>query len=318
MDISKVKGNIVPIPGIYNDDLSLNLESYKKFIELKISEGDRIFYLAKSASEFKYMSENERLEIAKVVGSYSEIENVVILGQPLGSGSLYSQIEEAKKMSDYGVSAIVVLPSEPVLAGKFMSSHYSKSGFSGEKHGEYYVDYMEKFSKNLKIPLVFHDKPLANNLGLPFKYLDLIAQLDSVKGIKAHSSDPNALRELYKRYSNSHMCFDGFGKTMQFWSFEWGANARHTCWSWFDSRSDQEFYESLISTDFARALKIVEREWVIAKEIIKTGFAGYKELMRINEIIDNNLTRVPGLTVSKIESQNLLRAFEKYKLSLKD
>ena len=90
----------------------------------------------------------------------------------------------------------------------------------------------------LILAILFSDrlKPLANNLGLPFKYLDLIAQLDSVKGIKAHSSDPNALRELYKRYSNSHMCFDGFGKTMQFWSFEWGANARHTCWSWFDSK----------------------------------------------------------------------------------
>ena len=68
MNIAKVKGNIVPVPGMYNRDFSLNLESYKKFIEQKISDGDRIFYLAKSASEFKYMSSDERLEITKLIG----------------------------------------------------------------------------------------------------------------------------------------------------------------------------------------------------------------------------------------------------------
>ena len=73
MNIEKVKGNIVPIPGMYNHDFSLNLESYKKFIEKKISDGDRIFYLAKSASEFKYMGTDERLEITKLIGKYTEI-----------------------------------------------------------------------------------------------------------------------------------------------------------------------------------------------------------------------------------------------------
>ena len=318
MNIAKVKGNIVPIPGMYNHDFSLNLESYKKFIEKKISDGDRIFYLAKSASEFKYMDSDERLEITKLIGKYTEISGVVVLSQPLGSGSIKSQIEEAKQMSDYGVSAIVVLPTEPVLSGKFISSHYAKSGFSGEKHGSYYVEYMEKFSKNLNVPLIFHDKPLSNNIGLPIEYLDLITQLDSVKGIKAHSSDPYSLRNLYKRYSSSHLCFDGFGKTVQFWSSEWGATARHTCWSWFDSKSDQEFYISLTKADFKTALEIIEREWGLAKEIIKTGFAGYKELMRINQLIDNNLTRVPGLSVSKNESESLFNAFNDYKTNLKD
>ena len=313
MNIAKVKGNIVPIPGMYNHDFSLNLESYKKFIEKKISDGDRIFYLAKSASEFKYMGADERLEITKLIGKYTEISGVVVLSQPLGSGSIKSQIEEAKQMSDYGVSAIVVLPTEPVLSGKFISSYYAKSGFSGEKHGSYYVEYMEKFSQNLNVPLIFHDKQLSNNIGLPIEYLDLITQLDSVKGIKAHSSDPYSLRSIYKRYSSSHLCFDGHAKTVQFWSAEWGATARHTCWSWFDSKSDQEFYLSLTKADFKTALEIIEREWGLAKEIIKTGFAGYKEIMRIINLSENNLTRVPGLTISVDESNRISAAYHNYK-----
>ena len=316
MNIANIKGNIVPVPGIYNHDLSLNLDSYKKFMEKKISDGDRVFYLAKSASEFKYMSVDERLEISKIISKYTEMNGVFVLSQPLGSGSIKSQIEEAKKMSDHGASAIVVLPTEPVLSGKFISSHYAKSGFSGEKHGSYYVEYMEKFSQNLDLPLIFHDKPLSNNLGLPIEYLDLIMQLDSVKGLKAHSPDPCSLRNLYKRYSSSHLCFDGFGKTMQFWSAEWGATARHTCWSWFDSKSDQEFYISLTNSDFKTSLEIIEREWVLAKEIIKTGFAGYKELMRLENIIHNNQTRVPGLTISKDKQLKLNDAYNMYKSSI--
>jgi len=313
MNIEKVKGNIVPIPGMYNHDFSLNLESYKKFIENKISDGDRIFYLGKSASEFHYMDLGERLKITKLIAKYTEISGVVVLSQPLGSGSIKSQIEEAKQMSDYGVNALVILPTEPVLSGKFISSHYAKSGFSGEKHGGYYVEYMEKFSQNLNVPLIFHDKQLSNNIGLPIEYLDLITQLDSVKGIKAHTTDPYSLRKLYKRYSNSHLCFDGFGKTVQFWSFEWGATARHSCWSWFDSRSDQEFYFSLTKADFKTALDIIEREWGLAKEIIKTGFAGYKEIMRIINLSENNLTRVPGLTISVEESNRISAAYHNYK-----
>ena len=173
--ISNIKGNIIPVPGMYNNDLSLDFDSYKRFIERKISEGGKIFYLAKSASEFKYMSQHERLEIAKLVGKYTEIKDIVVLSQPLGSGSIVCQIEEAKKMADFGVSALVVLPTQPVMSGKFFSCHYEKAGFSEYTHGEYYVEYIEKFSSSVSKPIIFHDAPLSNNIGLPIQYLDQIS-----------------------------------------------------------------------------------------------------------------------------------------------
>ena len=311
--ISNIKGNIIPVPGMYNNDLSLDFDSYKRFIERKISEGGKIFYLAKSASEFKYMSQHERLEIAKLVGKYTEIKDIVVLSQPLGSGSIVCQIEEAKKMADFGVSALVVLPTQPVMSGKFFSCHYEKAGFSEYTHGEYYVEYIEKFSSIVSKPILFHDAPLSNNIGLPIQYLDQIMKLDGVEGIKVHSPDPCSMHTIYERYSDLNLCFDGFGKTLQFWSMKWGATARHTCWSWFDSLSDQEFYTSMVGSNHQIAIDIIEREWKLAKEIKKTGFAGYKELMRINGLIENNLTRIPGLKVSNDETKDLARSYDEYK-----
>jgi dihydrodipicolinate synthase/N-acetylneuraminate lyase len=318
MDISKIKGNIVPIPGMYNKDLSINLDFYSGFIEKKIADGDKIFYLAKSASEFKYMSQIERLDISRVIGRYADDERITVLGQPLGSGSILSEIEEAKKMSEYGISALVILPTIPVLSGKFFSSHYDKAGFSGEKHGNYYIEYMNEFANNSLKPLIFHDAPLSNNLGLPSKYLKEIMSIDKIEGIKAHSPDPSSINMIYRNFSDSKFCFDGFGKTMQFWSMHWGAKARHTCWSWFDSSTDQKFYNSMITKDYKSATEIIDLEWSLAMEIKKNGFAGYKEVMRLNNLIDNNLTRVPGLKVSKQDSRNLEKALVNYINSLKE
>ena len=264
------------------------------------------------------MSQSERLDVSKVIAEYAQDERITILGQPIGSGSIFSQIEEAKKMSGYGISALVVLPTMPVMSGKFFSSHYDKAGFSGEKHGEYYIDYMNEFANNSLSPLIFHDAPLSNNLGLPIRYLREIMAIKRIEGIKAHSPDPSSINMIYRNFSGSKFCFDGFGKTLQFWSMQWGAKARHTCWSWFDSVTDQKFYDSMIGRDYLSATQIIDKEWNLAMEIKKTGFAGYKEIMRLINLNENNLTRVPGLKVIKEDSQNLETAYNSYINSLKE
>ena len=276
------------------------------------------FWYDSSVSEFKYMSQSERLDVSKVIAEYAQDERITILGQPIGSGSIFSQIEEAKKMSGYGISALVVLPTMPVMSGKFFSSHYDKAGFSGEKHGEYYIDYMNEFANNSLSPLIFHDAPLSNNLGLPIRYLREIMAIKRIEGIKAHSPDPSSINMIYRNFSGSKFCFDGFGKTLQFWSMQWGAKARHTCWSWFDSVTDQKFYDSMIGRDYLSATQIIDKEWNLAMEIKKTGFAGYKEIMRLINLNENNLTRVPGLKVIKEDSQNLETAYNSYINSLKE
>ena len=311
--LHKIQGNIIPIPGMYELDRTISLDAYRRFLEKKVAEGNMVFYLAHSASEFKYMSASERLKITKTVCEAVDLSDTTVLCQPVGSGSIQSQLEEGMQMQDLGASALVILPGKPVMSGKFFSCHYDKSGFNKTVHGDYYVDYMGDYARKIDVPLVFHDAPLSNNQGLPLGYLDQVLNIDGVQGIKVHSPDPCAMHTIYDRYSDTHFSFDGFGKTMQFWSILWGASARHTCWSWFDSRADQEFYESLKNNETSIAVNIINKEWELAKQIKKNGFAGYKELMRINGLLDNNLTRVPGLSMSAEECRLLLHAYDSYR-----
>ncbi len=312
-NLATYKGNVIPVPGMYQMDLSLNEPAYKKFIESKINDGDKIFYLAHSASEFKYMSMAERLSVVKIVGEVCRKNEAVLLAQPVGSGSLGSQIEEAQSMRDLGVSALVILPTKPVMAGKFYSCHYEKAGFKESVHGQYYIDYIGKFSDEVETPIVFHDAPLTNNKGLPEEILGVVMSTKHVEGIKVHSSDPCCMQRAYQEYSDSKFCFDGFGKTIQFWSLLWGAGGRHTCWSWFDSASDQEFYKHLKNGETSSAVEIINREWDLVSVIKRTGFGGYKELMRIDGLVENNLTREPGLSVSSQEAEQLNQAYKRYK-----
>ena len=234
------------------------------------------------------------------------------MAQPIGSGSIKSQIDEAQIMADSGSDAIVVLPPTPVMTGKFYSCHFEKAGFKKETHGPYYYNYLKQISDSLSVPIIFHDKPIQNGLGLPLEWLDQIMMLDNVKGIKVHSQDPCSMEFIYNNYSNTKLCFDGFGKTVQFWSMVWGAKVRHSCWSWFDSKSDQKFYQTVTDGKYSEAIEIINCEWKLANVIKATGFGGYKELMRINNIIDNNLTREPGIFVSNDEANLLSITYQEY------
>ena len=80
-----------------------------KFIDFQQDNDVRIFYLALSASEFEFMSEEERVKITKFISSKIS-KTSILLAQPLGSGSLHSQIVEAQKMIEAGATALVVKP----------------------------------------------------------------------------------------------------------------------------------------------------------------------------------------------------------------
>jgi len=88
------------------------------------------------------------------------------------------------------------------------------------------------------------------------------------------------MHKIYSSFGDRVACFDGFGKVLQFWSLQWGASGRHTCWSWFDPRTDIEFVNAIESGDLNTATAIINSEWPIAAAINQTGFQGYKYIMR--------------------------------------
>lgn len=289
---AKIKGNVVPVPAQLNSDFSLNLSGFRDHAQFLVDKHVNVFYLALSASEFEYMTTKERILVTKAVADVVG-DKGIILAQAIAGGWIEEQIEEARAMLDAGADAIVVKPVGIKEGGKFFSCKYLRGSYSSGRHDDHFVRYMEQFSGNIKAPLVYHDKPFSNGLGLSMEGLQRIIEIENVVCLKVHVPDPCVMQDIYGNFGTKVACFDGFGKSLQFWSLIWGATARHTCWSWFDPLHDKEFFDSVKSGDYAKAVALLNKEWPLAHTIRQTGFAGYKEVMRILGL-PSGPVRIPG------------------------
>lgn len=291
-----LRGNIVPLPGQFNEDLSLNLPAYREHVKFLVGAGIKVFYLALSASEFEYMTLDERLAVTRTVAD-SLVGDCLLIVQSLGGHWIDEQIVEARKIMDSGAHAIVVAPRGIKEGNKFFSSFYARASYAPDRHDDYFVEYMERFARETGAPLVYHDKPFKSGKGPSMAMLSRIVNIDNVIGLKEHVNDPVTLQKVYKEFGEKVACFDGFGKTVQFWSLLWGAKGRHTCWSWFDPASDIRFVEYLRTGKLNEAAAIVNAELPVAEAICQTGFQGYKYLMELRGLPAGK-SRIPGEELS--------------------
>ncbi|KPK36344.1 MAG: hypothetical protein AMK70_02645 [Nitrospira bacterium SG8_35_1] len=302
--ISKVCDDIVPLPAQYNDDLSLNVEKMSAHTEFLIEHGVKNIYLALAASEFDLMNREERLTVTKEVVKTVN-GRATVLAQPVGGRWIDEQIEEARTMIDAGADVLVVKLMDVKENQKFFSSKYRKRGYIPKDHDDFFIDCLERIGKGSGGYLILHDRPFRS-----FEYLDRVVSLDCVVGIKTHEEDPWIRHELYTRYGKDFICFDGMGKTNQLWSLLWGARARHTCWSWFDPQTDQNFTRCVKEGRIKEAVDIVNKEWPVVNAILDSGFHGYKIIMGMLDL-PYSPVRIPGGMASKEEKASIKDALVK-------
>ena len=101
-------------------------------------------------------------------------------------------------------------------------------------------------------------------------------------------------------------------KQHSFGLFQWGAKAMHSCWSWFEPEADLMFFQLIKQKKFKEAIKIINRETPIINAIRKSGFPGYKELMRLRGL-PHTRSRIPGETLDKKNQIIINEAFKKIK-----
>ena len=303
---SDLKGNIVPVPAQYHADLSMNHEAIQEHLAFLMDKGIKNFYLARSASEFDYMTRDERVEVTRTVARTLR-GDCILLAQAVGGHWIEEQIQEAKMMVDCGADAIVIAPRGIKEGGKFFSSVYKRGRYTPERHDDYFVAYMERMARETNAPLVYHDRPFASGQGPSMALLKRIVSIDKVVGLKEHVSDPGVLRRVYGELGDKVACFDGFGKTVQFWSLQWGAKGRHTCWSWFDPDTDIRFMAYMNDKNFTGAIGIINNEWPIAEAIGQTGFQGYKYIMGLLGL-PSGPVRIPGEGIDQDQKEMIRKA----------
>jgi dihydrodipicolinate synthase/N-acetylneuraminate lyase len=305
-----IEGIILPVPSFYKNNLNLDFEKLRKFLKFQIERNIKNFYLASTASEFEFMSESERIKTTKFVSSNID-KNTYLLSQPIGSGSFLSQANEGLKMIEAGASALVIKPQSVKETANFFGSKYALRQYSPNRHDDFFINYINKISNILKCPIFFHDQPFANGIGLSSDAIKEILKNKFIIGFKLHTQDLNHLKNQYK-ILGSKVCFDGFGKTTQFWTIQWGAKAMHSCWSWFEPEVDLKFFHSMKKNQLKKALEIINRETPIIDAIRKSGFPGYKELMRLSGL-PYTKSRIPGENLNKVNKEIIHKAYRKIK-----
>jgi len=309
---SRMRGNIVPIPAQYNKDLSINYSAVQEHVKFLLSKGVNNFYLAMSASEFDYMTRDERVNVTKCVAKTLN-SDCILLTQALGGNWIEDHILETKMLSDAGAHAIVIAPRGIKEGGKFFSSIYKRGRYTPERHNDYFIAYIQRIATETDVSIVYHDKPFKNGLGPSIDMLIEIANIDNVVAIKEHVSDPGVLHKVYGALGEKVVCFDGFGKSVQFWSIQWGAKARHTCWSWFDPDTDNLFFQSVKDGNLNKAAQIINAEWPVAEAIIKTGFQGYKYIMELMGL-PSGPVRIPGENINEQQKEMIKKAIIQFGL----
>ena len=308
--IQNIEGIILPVPSFYKNNLNLDFDKLKKFLEFQIEKNVKNFYLASTASEFEFMSEEERIELTKFI-SLIIGKNRVLLAQPMGSGSIISQANEGLKMMDVGASALVIKPQAVKESANFFGSKYALRSYSPNRHDRFYINYINQIISLTNAPIIFHDQPFGNGIGLSSNAISEISKNKLVFGFKLHTQDLNHLKNQYQKL-NKKICFDGFGKTTQFWTLQWGAKAMHSCWSWFEPEIDIRFFNLMKKRKFEKALKIINRETPVINAIRNTGFPGYKELMRLIGL-PYTKSRIPGERLSSANKIIIKKAFKEIK-----
>jgi dihydrodipicolinate synthase/N-acetylneuraminate lyase len=285
--INRVCDEIVPLPAQFHDDLRLNLEGMRSHLEFLLYHGVKNIYLALAASEFDLMTLKERLSVTEMAVKTVNGQ-ATILAQPVGGRWFDEQVEEAKAMTDLGADALVVKLMDLKENQKFFSSRYRKCGYISQYHDDFFIECLGRIGRASGGYMIFHEKPFRS-----FEFLDKVVSLDCIVGIKTHEEDPWIRQKMYSRYGKDFICFDGMGKTNQFWSLLWGARARHTCWSWFDPQTDQKFTRCVKDGNLNKAVDIINREWPVANAILTAGFHGYKIIMGMMGL-PYSPVRIPG------------------------
>jgi dihydrodipicolinate synthase/N-acetylneuraminate lyase len=303
---------IVPISVAFKKNHEIDYNNTKIHINFLLDQNVKIFYLAQSASELERMSKTERIKIAKFVSKIIHKKAKLIL-QPLVHTHIDDQIDEAKKLIKLGCDALVIKPLREKGKQDFYSRRFKLSEYNPARHDNYYISYMNEICSKLPIPIIFHHDDINNSCGLNLDTLAKILANKKIVALKEHNKSLKSRNKIYKKFGKKLICYDGFSKADFISSYIHGARAKHSNFSWFEPKWDLLFMKCLKNKRYKLAKKMCDIENDIKNSIIQTGYAGYKELIKLSKILKiSGHTRMPGCNITGKLTKNLMRSHLKF------
>ena len=305
---------IVAIRCFFKKNLEIDYKSIKKFILFLLKKNIKIFYLARSASELEFLSYRERITLAKFVKKIIKSKKKLFF-EPLEKFHIKDQIKEAKKLQSIGCSCLVISPIYHKSSQYFFSNKFKKADYLAKRHNKYYIEYMQKICKSLRIPIIFCNTEFQNKKTLNTNCLNEISKIKNIFAIKEHCNDLKLRIRTYNLFNNrkNFYVFDGFSKNDFIKYCKKTKNVRMSNFSWFDLEFDFLFTTLLKNKKYKLAKELIKLQKPIEKIIIKTGYAGYKQLVKEQKIVNvNGYTRSPGGNLTKNDIFKINKSFKQF------
>jgi 4-hydroxy-tetrahydrodipicolinate synthase len=163
--IKAPEGIVVPLVTPFNEDESINFDSYKKVIDYVVEGGVHGLLVGGTTGEYHVMSFEERKELIKAGCDFADGRVPVMAG--VGCFTAKETIELANHAADCGAKWGLVLPP--------YYHHTSDKGI---------IDFFKEVAANSKVGIVIYDYPGATSVDLTPEMIYELSQVDNIVCVK--------------------------------------------------------------------------------------------------------------------------------------
>ncbi len=178
----KFRGVFVPMVSPVNDDFTIDKEAVETIIHSFIETSVKPFILG-TTGEAPSLSTAQKLNLVKYTLEAVNGAQPVLAG--IGSNSLLTSIENAKRYSDLGVDALVAT----------VPNYYP----SEDKH---ILNWFEKLADAVEKPLFLYNIPATTNHSISLETVEMLSHHPNIIGLKDSENNVDRLKESLQRWQD--------------------------------------------------------------------------------------------------------------------
>ena len=170
-------GSAVAIITPFNDDLSINYDEFKKFIDWQIDNGTDAIVICGTTGESSTLSTQEHLDAIKFCIDYVDHRVPVIAGA--GSNNTQYGVDMAVKCCEYGADALLLV-----------TPYYNKCTQKG------LIRHYTMFHDATNIPIILYNVPSRTGVNITPETLKELSKLPRINGVKEASGNISQIMKI--------------------------------------------------------------------------------------------------------------------------
>jgi 4-hydroxy-tetrahydrodipicolinate synthase len=175
----EIKGIITAMVTPFDANQNINAAATKQLVEKLISKGVSGIFILGTNGEFHVLSDDEKIEFAKIVIGAVAKRVPVYVGT--GGNSTKQAIELSQQMEKAGADALsVITPFLVPISQSELVEHY------------------KKIAASVKLPILLYNIPKNTGINIDQKSVEELAKVKNIIGIKDSSGDINNIKGYIK------------------------------------------------------------------------------------------------------------------------